>query len=424
MKRAGSTYTMRMAEAVFAVRDMLHTQRLRGSIIVLCTAAGVAFLIAIVAIVNGLGRQLEHDVLGKLYGFNTIQLQRESRDTPNEVRHGDELRRQAPPLTLGDAEWLGGRIPTGATLAYSYSGSADVGAPGAPAKWRTDARILAASASQFVVQSLDVRVGRPFTDYEAQRGASVVVLGAEVAMRVFGARAAVGQIVDVAGLPYRVVGVLEHRGKFLGFSMDKLVVVPARSHLNGVINTRDELDAISIRVAHDSLMAPAQVVVEGAMRVRHGLEAAEKNDFQVSSSETLMDAWRRIRRIMLIVGPALTGVALIVAVLVTMNIMLVVVTERVPEIGLRRALGARRSDILTQFLAESVTLSVTGGLIGVLIGTGLAATLRAIAAIPTSVAPSLALLGLAVSVIVGVSAGAYPAYRASSLSPIEALGRE
>lgn len=414
---------MRINEALGGVVEMARTQRLRAAIIVVCTAAGVGFLVAIVAIVGGLGRHLEHNVIGKMYGFNTVQVRREVRDAQADTA-SQEIARPSRALTVADAEWLASRIPVGGTLAYSYSGSGEVRRAGVPSRKHLKAEILAASAGQFVVQSLDVRQGRPFTDYEAQRGATVAVLGAEVALRLFGAGVALNQIVDVANVPFRVVGVLVPRGKFLGFSMDNLVVVPAQSRMNGMINRQDEVDAIAFRVPHDSLLAPAALAIEGAMRMRRGLQASEKVDFDVSSSETLMDGWRRIRKILLIAGPTLIGMALIVAVLVTMNIMLVVVTERVPEIGLRRALGARRADILIQFLAEAIVLALLGGCLGILLGAGGAGAVRAFASIPATVGPWLALLGLGVSVVVGMSAGAYPAYRASSLAPIEALGRE
>lgn len=417
---------MRTAESLRGVVDMMRTQRLRAAVIVLCTAAGVAFLVGIVAAVRGIGTQLEHDVLAKLYGFNTVQVRRATgadadgieRETVNGFR--DRHRR----ITITDAEWLEARLPIDGIVAYSYGGVGRVRLGTGTADEGLSVQLLAASANQFAVQSLDVRVGRPFTEYEAQRGESVAVLGAEVARRLFGARPALKEIVSVNGIAYRVAGILERRGKFLGFSMDNLVVVPARSRVNGIINQRDEVDAIAVRVGNDSLLGAAAEMVSALMRARHALAPADKDDFDVTTSAMLMEAWGRIQRILLIAGPALIGTALIVAILVTTNVMLAVVTERVPEIGLRKALGARRGDILRQFLAESIVLSGTGGLLGVALGAGAVGLLRLGSTMPAHVTPWLAVLGLAVSVVVGATAGAYPAHRAATLTPIEALGRE
>jgi putative ABC transport system permease protein len=416
---------MGITEALRAVWEIVRTQRLRAAVIVLCTAAGIAFLVGIVGAVHGIGAQLEHDVLGKLYGFNTVQVRRASGASDGIERESAVgIRDRHRRITIADAEWLEAHLPIDAVVAYSYGGAGRIRLGGARAGDGLSAQVLAASASQFAVQSLDVRMGRPFSEYEARRGASVVVLGAEVRRRLFGSRPPLQQIVSIQGIPFRVSGVLERRGKFLGFSMDNLVVVPARSRMNGIINQRDEVDAIAVRVAHDSLLSTTTAVVDGMMRVRRGLAASNEDDFDLTSSAMLMDAWGRIQRILLIAGPALVGVALLVAILVTTNVMLVVVTERVPEIGVRLAVGARRVDILRQFLAEATVLSGAGGMLGVALGAGAVAVLRIGTSMPASVTPGLASLGLVVSVIVGVAAGAYPAQRAAALTPIEALGRE
>jgi putative ABC transport system permease protein len=412
---------MHFTEGIRAAVDMFRQQRRRALIIVLCTAMGVSFLVGVVAVVDAVGRYVELDLLGKLYGFNTIQVSRGA--GPSTTASASEVRARSRrrPLSFDDAAWLAARVPATGVIAFNVNGRAKVGVSG---RRVSRERVLGASATQFSVQRLDVRRGRPFAEHEAASGAAVAVLGSELAQRLFGNRDPIGTSIRIEGIAFRVVGVLERRGSFFGFSMDRLVVVPARSPLNGIINGYNEADALSFRVDDAGMLDAASAAIEGEMRVRHHLRPDEDNDFDLTTSKSLMDGWRRVQRLLLVAGPSLTGVALLVTILVAMNVMLVVVTERVPEIGLRKALGARRRDILMQFLTESMALASLGGALGVILGSALADIVAMASPLPARLAPWSAVLGVATGAIVGLLAGVYPAWRAAELTPIEALRRE
>jgi putative ABC transport system permease protein len=408
-------------EGVRAAFDTLRTQRLRAFFVVQCTAVSVAFLIAMITIIEGMGLYVERNVVGKVYGFNTVQLRR----TPDQGPMGAEDERMAsrrPNLSFDDAAWLDARLDVPGTVAVSASGSARVGVLGGKTFDRV--RVIGASASHFSVQGLGFRRGRAFTDREAVRGTAVAVLGADVAQKLFQTRDPLGRHVTVNGSPYRVIGVLERRGSLLGMPLDRFVVVPAQSTVNGALYRFNQADVIAFRVRDAKALTAATAEIEGLMRSRHGLRPAEANDFSVGSSENVVAAWQRISRILLIAAPCLIGIALVAGIVVTMNIMLVVVTERTWEIGLRKSVGARSRDIRWQFLVEAGTLSGVGGSVGVAFGIAIAGLVAALSPLPAAVAPWSIAAGVAMGVAVGVIAGVYPAHRAARLDPIAAMQRE
>jgi putative ABC transport system permease protein len=408
-------------EGVRAAFDTLRTQRLRAFFVVQCTAVSVAFLIAMITIIEGMGRYVENDFVGKVVGFNTVHLRRMPEQATTRMEEERAWSRR-PTLSFDDLTWLESRMEVAGTFALSASGSARVGVVGGKAFDRV--RVVGASSSHFSVQGLRFVRGRAFTDREADRGTAVAVLGVDVAVKLFQRRDAVGRHVTVNGSPYRVIGVLEKRGSLLGMSLDRYVVVPAQSTINGALYRFNQADMIAFKVRDAKALAAASLEIEGLMRVRHRLAPADSNDFSVGSSDNVMAAWGRISKVLLIAAPCLVGIALIAGIVVTMNIMLVVVTERTWEIGLRKSVGARSSDIRWQFLVEAGTLSGVGGGLGVLIGIAIAALVAAVSPLPAAVAPWSIVAGIAMGVGVGVIAGVYPASRAAQLDPIAAMQRE
>ncbi|HEX9886441.1 MAG TPA: FtsX-like permease family protein, partial [Longimicrobiales bacterium] len=221
-----------------------------------------------------------------------------------------------------------------------------------------------------------------------------------------------------------VIGVLEQLGSLFGQSLDNLAVAPARSPIQAVTNPRGIVDQIVIQTLDPALLRDAQGEVEGIMRTRRTLRPAEDNNFVAETSDETLSFWDNISRVLFLALPGLVAISLVVGGIVIMNIMLVSVMERTREIGVRKAIGARRSDILTQVIIESATLSTVGAAVGVGIGIALTFLVRAVSPLPVAVAPQWVMLGVLLGVSVGVIAGVYPASQASKLNPVDALRYE
>ncbi|CAN5863046.1 ABC transporter permease [soil metagenome] len=415
---------MELREAIRVAFSMIRAHKLRAFFTILGTVVGVTFLIAVITLIKGMDAYMKEDFAGQIYGYNTVQLRRNSSGPsfgpPSEEER--RMRRRRPRLTFEDAEWLRERMETSGILAISSMNNGQVQGPGG--RTLENVTVNGASASYFQMRELELDEGRPFAEHEAMRGVPVVVVGREVADKLFDGRNTVGRTIRVQGIPYQVIGVLEKQGTLFGFSMDNVVIAPARSPVNGFVNPYNVVDEISFKVPEASLIAPAMAEMEGLMRQRHRLRPLDPNSFELETAEASLGFWDKISQMMLVALPGLVGISLVGGAVVTMNIMLVSVSERTREIGVRKSLGARRRDILLQFLIESGTLSGVGGVLGILAGIGLAALVSAISPIPARVAPWSVGLGIFLGVGVGLAAGVYPAYKAAQLDPIEALRKE
>jgi putative ABC transport system permease protein len=221
-----------------------------------------------------------------------------------------------------------------------------------------------------------------------------------------------------------VIGVLEERGSLFGQSLDNLAIAPARSPIQAVTNPRGVVDAIIIQTLDPALLRDAQIEVEGIMRTRRGLRPADEANFALETADEAISFWDNISRMLFLALPMLVSISLVVGGIVIMNIMLVSVMERTREIGVRKALGARRRDILLQVLIESTTLATIGAALGVALGLGLATGIASVSPLPAAVAPHWIALGVGMGMTVGIVAGVYPAARASRLDPVDALRYE
>jgi putative ABC transport system permease protein len=286
--------------------------------------------------------------------------------------------------------------------------------------------ITGATSSYFQVREMALEQGRPFSRNEADRGLPVVVIGQDVAAALFEGRNPIGQEIRLRNFPYRVIGVIEKQGKLFGMSLDNVAIAPIRSDLNGFVNNgrKNTVDEVTFKVSADTQVPLAKAELESWMRIRHRLGPGAGDDFELETAEESLGFWDKIRTILLLALPALVSVSLVVGAIVIMNIMLVSVSERTREIGIRKSMGARRGDILLQFLFESSTLSGMGALLGIGVGILLAKAVQATTPLPASVAGWSIALGVALGVGVGVASGVYPAWRASRLDPIVALRSE
>jgi len=283
---------------------------------------------------------------------------------------------------------------------------------------------VATEASYFEIKDYEIAQGRAFNAQEVALGARVMVVGSDVASYYYAGLDPIGRELRVGGIPYTIIGVIAEQGSVFGFSLDRLAVAPITAPLSRVIRPRGDIDQIVVQAPTREAILDGQEMVRGALRAFRGLGPGEEDDFSLSSSDAALSFFDELKGKLVLFGTALPAIGLVVGALVIMNIMLVAVAERTREIGIRKALGAKRRDIIAQFLVEASTLSVIGAMIGAGLGIGLAKLIAAVTPLPASVAPWSLVAALVVGAGVGITAGIYPASRAARLDPIAALRQE
>jgi len=281
--------------------------------------------------------------------------------------------------------------------------------------------------TMFAIDGVTIDVGRIWTDTEGASGHEICVIGTDLLKNLFDGAPAdrdVGQEIRVAGRPYTVVGVLEPLGSIFGFSRDNVVYIPYSTYQKSYGSRRSLVVFIQVPVAEE--LEAAEDQVRTIMRNRRGRTFGDEGDegYALETQDVFLNLYSSATSNIYIVTIGVAAISLVVGGIVVMNIMLVSVTERTKEIGIRKAIGARRKDILTQFLIEAVTVTAIGGAIGVGTGFGLAYIISALIGFPLLVSVTSAVLGVGVSSVVGIISGLWPAWRAARLDPIEALRAE
>jgi putative ABC transport system permease protein len=328
-------------------------------------------------------------------------------------------------LSEGDLTAIRAKVANVAAAAGTVSDSAPLVV--GDANWTTS--VNGVNEDFLEVRDWPIAEGRSFTETELRSGAKVAILGATTARELFGTAPVIGEQVRIKNVPFTVIGVLTTKGQSgWGGDQDDTALVPlstARRRLFGAEQTvPDNLRSIMIEVSSAGEMNEAQEEIETLLRERRHVRSGGPDDFQVRNMAEFIRARSETQSILSLLLGATAAISLIVGGVGIMNIMLVSVTERTREIGLRMAVGARRRDILSQFLIEAVTLCVTGGLIGLLIGGSAALAMSIWGEWPIALSPSLVLIALISAGLVGVFFGYYPARRASLMNPIDALRYE
>ena len=412
---------MRTLDAIRLALAQLRVQKLKSAFTLLGVTIGVMFLIAVVSIVEGMGKYVEEDFASRLIGTNTFTVRRFDNVAggPGGNRGFDSREAQRRPLLrMTDIDAVRGALPASMTSTISSETFKYASAPGARPR---QVQAVATDANYFAIKKFAVDQGRAFTDQEVRAGAPVLVIGVEVAEHFFPGLNPINRVLRVSGVPFTVIGVVEKQGSVFGFSLDRLAIAPYTSPLQRIIRPLRDFSTLIVQAPTQAELAEGIELARGALRAFRGLRAAEPDNFGIVTQDAAFGFIKQLKGRLVLFGTALPAISLVVGAMVIMNIMLVAVSERTREIGVRKALGAKRKDILSQFLVEAATLSTIGAAIGIGLGIGLAELVAALTPLPAAVAPWSIVAALVTGAGVGIGAGLYPASRASQLDPIAAL---
>jgi len=413
---------MRLLEAVGMAFRTIRAQKLKSFFSLIGVLIGVTFLIAVVSIVQGMNRYMVDRFANTLVGANTFELRQRPSIVTGNVTDDVWLEwRRRPRISYADADYVRERLRTPATFAKFCEDRVAVHYEGKVAK---DIHLVGTDASYFGIRNYEITAGRAFTTQEVQTALPVVVVGHELADKLLAGLDPVGKTVQIGGLPYRIIGVVAKQGTLFGLSLDKFAVMPFSAQARRLICPINILDALIVRTDGPTSMQRAMGEAEAIMRSRRGLKPWQGNNFAFQTAQGALGTWEKISKILFLALPGLVAISLVVGGIVIMNIMLMAVSERTREIGIRKALGARRRDILAQFVVESATLSAAGAMLGIGFGLALAFVVKALTPLPAAVAPWSVVVGMVLGIGVGIAAGVYPASRASRLDPIIALRAE
>jgi putative ABC transport system permease protein len=414
---------VRFLDAVRLALETIRVQKLKSFFTLAGVSIGVMFLIAIVSVVEGMNRYMEHDLVGKLVAVNSFELLNHPSVNLGDVDESQWVEwRKRPRIMEDDVHPVQDVLPPG-TLSYVLSQDRlKIQSLYARPK---EVDVFAVTGDYFTIKQMGVTEGRVFTTQELESGALVVVIGQDVKSKFFPTVDPIDHQIKMGGIPYTVVGIAETQGSVFGQSLDKFVIAPYRAPVHRLLNRdRGVIDAIVVQAPSPIILADATERVRQVMRTRHKLHPSQKDDFSMSTPESTLSFWTKMKVYLRAGAVLLPTIGLVVGGIVIMNIMLVAVAERTREIGIRKSLGARRSDILIQFLIESSTLSLAGAVVGILFGIGIAELVTKFSFMPVNIVQWSIWLAVAMGAGVGVCAGVYPAMRAARLDPIAALRQE
>jgi len=410
---------MNLLTALLSALRALGTNWLRSMLTMLGIIIGVAAVITMIAIGGGAQQRVEEQI--KSLGTN-IMLVLPGAQTTGGVRLGAQT---GQTLTEEDARAIAADVPEVQAAAPSLRTGAQVVA--ANANWSTS--VMGTTPEYLEVRDWPLASGRSFEEAEQAGSGKVVVLGQTVSQQLFGDDDPIDQVIRVRKVPLQVIGVLARKGQnSMGQDQDDVIIVPLstyRNRIQGMSAGRiKRVGAISVKVREGQSMQDASDKLRELLRQRHRLQSGADDDFSIRNLTEMLQAQEESSRVMAMLLAAVAGVSLVVGGIGIMNIMLVSVTERTREIGLRMAVGARSRDILGQFLIEAVTLSLVGGAIGIVIGMAATWAIGSFAGWQVLLSAESILLAVGFSAAVGVFFGFYPAKRAAALLPIQALRHE
>ena len=406
---------MHFLQGVMIALHSIWANKLRSFLTLIGVAIGVLTVVAVVAVIDGMNSYVAE--LFSSMGSSTFIV-----DKFGVITSQDEFFKalKRKDLTVGDLQALrkscdlcdligGGTPPLDLRVKYRND-------------YVSGCIVKGTTANYIEITDFNIDYGRSFSPEDDEHNRALAVVGPDVADNLFPGLDPIGRDIKIGGYYFRIIGVGERRGSFVGANLDNWAIIPLSAY--DKYFRGGETISIFARAKRANLLQQAQDQVRLTLRARRHLKYNDPDDFSIMTSESYLSLYRNLTQLAFMVMIIISSVALVVAGIVIMNIMLVAVTERTREIGIRKAMGARRRDILWQFLVESATIALCGGLIGIILGQLIAQSLKAATSLPAAIEPWSVFLAIFVTSSAGIIFGLYPALKAARLDPIEALRYE
>jgi putative ABC transport system permease protein len=408
---------VKFIETLKLALSAIWAHKLRSALTLLGMIIGVTAVVVVVSVIQGFNAYFDEKIAG--IGSSSFSIRRFSFEDFKDTDTIAAAQRRNKNLTLDEFEYLRARTQLIDKLGAKANQTRS--------QIKRNAQILedvpvdGATANIADIDNLDIADGRFFAETENEAAMRVAYIGADIANKLFPSGNSIGGEITIAGLPYRVIGVATAKGTIFGVPQDSFITIPLKTYASNFGNLINQRGLYFVATAKsDEMFDDAVEEARFLLRARRHLAAGEKDNFGILTPDAITGIRDRVLGTISIVAIAVPAIALVVGGIVIMNIMLVSVTERTKEIGIRKSLGARRSDILKQFMVEAVTLSAIGGTIGVMLAWLIGRVLTAIF-FPTYLSIVAVIAAVGVSGIIGVLSGIFPAWKAARLDPIEAL---
>jgi len=406
---------MQLAEAFKLALQSLWANKMRTILTLIGVVMGVASVIMVITLVNGANKYVGTKLSG--YGADVFTVNREGLILSAEDYFKFQKRKilrvedyEAVRDNCTNCSEVGAMLNKSTNVVFNGHSSNNTGVRGYT--W-----------NMLSLNNVDIALGRGFTPADEEHATHNVIVGYDIIENLMGDGDPLGKDIRVDGIPYTIIGVGDRQGKTLGQSQDNWVAVPITTYQQ-TYGYNDSVDIYARANGNAEVMERAKDEVRVLMRSRRHNAVGQPDDFEIQTNDTFLDIWKQISSLFAYIVVGIASISLVVGGIVIMNIMLVSVTERTREIGVRKALGAKQRDVLLQFLIESATMSMTGGAIGVLCGVIVAKLITLIIGFPTTVSLWSVLLGLGVATATGIFFGVYPASKAAKLDPVVALRAE
>jgi len=402
-------------DSIVIALQAIWANKLRSFMTVLGNIVAVTSIVTVVTLIQGMNAMVSDAIVSDV-GADSFTVQRRP---PIRSEEDEERTRNNPMLTMDEAHAIRSFSPAVKAVMAQASRGATVGYR----EQELDGISIQGVTSDYSdFGTFSAERGRMMSSIEVDRSQPVTLIGHDLADKLFGEVNPLEKTIKIAGIPFRVVGVSEKKGSFFGNSQDNFAVIPLGAYQK-LFGGRQSL-TLTVKPVSVERLPEAMDDATVALRVSRHLKPGDRDNFGMFTSDTILNLYHQVTNGVFAVLVGIVALSLVVGGIVIMNIMLMVVSERTREIGLRKALGAKRKDIMAQVLTESITLSTLGGLIGILLGFLAGVGISALTPLPAKLEPWSVMLGIGITASVGLFFGAYPASRAASLDPIEALRRE